>query len=629
MANCIGDLSRCFGDDQKYYELTINGDEDQDKEDTTNDVHKSHILTTSVDDIVDFRTSYHFNSIIKHIGSQTNSNTLKLMEIKPITTKSTELKTLSKSPNLYGIKLDNILIAGYDDHFTELTSNLFYNMEMKFIYSTTLFPINEDNDDTNVDGNDQYKNKKWKKTIDGKIWKTKQLNKIQHLLSINTNNIADNLNEMYSDDSISLLSFSDFAALNTITLTQYLSINNINNINMEEMKTQKKKKKKHKYKKNKTPPKPPQNTFYVNDTSMLCKYSVRKGYLKYGTIGYFDNDCKLIGIYVCAYHELYTFNDDDIEWNHAKWIYKVSCFVYIQIYHLFIKCYLIKSLNWNIAIKECLPLNHPIRRLCIIFNIGTVSSINEIFDEFCQENGLFHRLFAFEYKELIRLINDFIYKYQYKSICDELREMGQVCNDSKYPLYNDITEFHDILYKFLNEYMDIYYKTDKDLIADGLSNKFFNKLLLSLSSLDLQNKKANMITILTDLILSAIIIPNICGAHLSYFKLPNFIGLKIKMPSLQNGQETENDIICYIESLIYSLRTKYFKSLQQSKLKLINNNYYKLFLNDKHNNLTKDLWFKFQNNLIKYSQNIRQRNKTRITPFKKCHPQLLNISIIL
>lgn len=579
---------------------------------------KSKSISTAVDDITDFRTSYHFNAIIKHISNQSSSNTLNSAEIK--VKNSMQLNSLNKISNTFGMQL-NIPENGYDDNFEESNSNFLYNMELKFIYSSTLFPVNEDKDENVKAVDNNTKSKKWSKTIDGEIWKNKQLHKIQHLLSVNTNNIDNNLEELTSDHAISLLSFTDFAALNTVPLTQYLALN----------KNQKKKRKKKKSAKRRRSsssfhnPEPPEHTFYVNDTSLLSQYSVRKGFLKYGTIGYFDKDLKCIGIYVCAYNQLFTSNDDD--WEHIKFVYKVSCFVFVQIYELFIKCYWIKALNFNITIKECLPTNHCLNRLCNIFNIGTISSINETFDEFCCENGLFHRLFAFEYKELIRLINDGINKYEYKSICDELREMGKICNDEYYPFYNDISSFYDVLYEFINNYMNIYFETDKELWSDGIYNNFFNQLLSSFK-LDLENKKSNITAILTDLILSSIIYPSICGSHLYYFKSPNFIGLKIKMPSQRIGQEIENDVIQYIESLIYSLRTTYYKSLQRSKLPLINKNYCNLFLIDKIS-LTKDLWFKFQNDLIKYSQIIRERNKKRRIPFIKCHPQFLNVSIIL
>ena len=139
-----------------------------------------------------------------------------------------ELKSVSKISDTFGIELD-IPDNGYDDNFQELHSSFLYNMEQKFIYSATLFPINEDKDD-NIDyidddePNYNKNSKKWNKTIDGELWRNEQLNKIEHLLSINTNNIDNSLDEMTSDAAISLLSFSDFAALNTIPLSQYLAL---------------------------------------------------------------------------------------------------------------------------------------------------------------------------------------------------------------------------------------------------------------------------------------------------------------------------------------------------------------------------------------------------------------------
>ena len=57
------------------------------------------------------------------------------------------------------------------------------------------------------------------------------------------------------------------------------------------------------------------------------------------------------------------------------------------------------------AIHETLSVDHPVRRLLLPFTFGTVY-INRVFNEYLKENGLFHRIFAFQYKALSQLILD-------------------------------------------------------------------------------------------------------------------------------------------------------------------------------------------------------------------------------
>ena len=57
------------------------------------------------------------------------------------------------------------------------------------------------------------------------------------------------------------------------------------------------------------------------------------------------------------------------------------------------------------AIYETLSPNHPVRRLLLPFTFGTAYA-NRVFNEYLKENGLFHRVFAFTYNSLGKVMKD-------------------------------------------------------------------------------------------------------------------------------------------------------------------------------------------------------------------------------
>ena len=82
------------------------------------------------------------------------------------------------------------------------------------------------------------------------------------------------------------------------------------------------------------------------------------------------------------------------------------------------------------AIQETLNSIHPIRRLLTPFIFGSAYA-NRVYNEYSKRDGLFHRVFAFQYQSLCKLIQDSmsdappkrstkdLMKYRYKLISVE------------------------------------------------------------------------------------------------------------------------------------------------------------------------------------------------------------------
>ena len=71
-----------------------------------------------------------------------------------------------------------------------------------------------------------------------------------------------------------------------------------------------------------------EETFEV-DTTVFGGLKVRKGFEKYGAKAVFAMDRKIKYIYVCEYGKN-VFPGDE-EWEHAKWIWRVSVLTHVNI----------------------------------------------------------------------------------------------------------------------------------------------------------------------------------------------------------------------------------------------------------------------------------------------------------
>ena len=166
--------------------------------------------------------------------------------------------------------------------------------------------------------------------------------------------------------------------------------------------------------------------YFKSDVSFLYKYAVRSGYNKYGAIAYFDNKFCIKKIFISYTGKTYTPRSYvRSEWEHAKWHWKVCIFLkffwmefsgtfYDYKVSVTVATFLVDMVAQSRfregggllrAIHETLSVNHPVRRLLLPFTFGTVYA-NRVFNEYLKEHGLFHRIFAFQYKALSQLILD-------------------------------------------------------------------------------------------------------------------------------------------------------------------------------------------------------------------------------
>eukprot|EP01084_Bolivina_argentea_P019279 35866_1 len=320
--------------------------------------------------------------------------------------------------------------------------------------------------------------------------------------------------------------------------------------------------------------------FFVNDVTFLSQYSVRKGFELYGAAAYFDKTYQLIEIALSHTPDTTYRNPDtpdsrtsQAQWKHARWAWKVSVSVAVFLVDNLCHARFRESNALVTAMQRYLPIDHALHRLLLPFTLGTVNA-NRVYNEFLRENGLYHRCFAFKYKELQRLIRESMdeaperkkgeprelkdkMKYRFRLLSKQVSVMKKL-PDTVYPVHSDIRNFWTLTLAFVEEYIDVLYNAtpdnDVELQADGEAKAFYYALCdaVGIGRDRYRFKKFNIINILNDFICKA----SAWAHHLNmavsfeYSMDLDFTGVKII-----GNNAMQNNVSSYVEYCLLVLST--------------------------------------------------------------------------
>eukprot|EP01084_Bolivina_argentea_P233167 392782_1 len=385
------------------------------------------------------------------------------------------------------------------------------------------------------------------------------------------------------------------------------------------------------------------NSYFVNDVTFLAQYDVRDGFETYGAAAYFNSKYRPIQIFLSATGETYTPPNDDgtgstmQRWNHAKWAWKVSVSVAIFLVDFVAHSRLCESVRLITAIQDQLSADHPIRRLLLPFTIGTTFE-NCKLNSHLHKNGMYHRVFAFKYQQLQRLIRDSIsyapilrkgemhtienkMKYEFRLLKVKLMVLKKL-PDEIFPIYADFLYFWIQTLNFVEEYISLYYNDDDadDSVFENDTElvAFYDQLSKHLGiPTKYRLKKFNIINILTHFICNSTIWDHHLNTSIS-FELSmdiDFTGLKII-----GNNAADNNINNYVEYCLIVLS----KQRNFDAVKFMDTKWNLVLRLDDNNSKASDIFNKYFEDSLKLVQDrIEQRNKKRIVPYNGCNPKYI------
>lgn len=212
-----------------------------------------------------------------------------------------------------------------------------------------------------------------------------------------------------------------------------------------------------------------QDTYEV-DSTLLSTLSTRLSYERYGAKAVFGHDMKIIYIFVSSLNRDVYPNDN--EWEHAKWVWKVSLITYVTIGPHLVDTHWIISNNADIAARTKLGANHPIRRALkvFLFRTGKINRASAL--GLAPEDSFLHRMTGLTYEDgLGKAFHWFAKAYKYETLPDfvEAKRLGTL----QIPLCTDALPVWNAFSKYFTSYVDTFYEEDDSVTSDMELAKFW------------------------------------------------------------------------------------------------------------------------------------------------------------
>jgi len=400
--------------------------------------------------------------------------------------------------------------------------------------------------------------------------------------------------------------------------------------------------------------KAPSRAHYVNHSCQLQDYKVRQGYQKYGAAAYFDKNFNLVGIYTCFdqklvsppedaerdsqfYNMLYQEEEPSNskqEWEHAKWVWKVSAFAWVTVVDHMGYTHLIEANALVSATRKHLSVDHPFRALCKIFTYSTVAVNYHAHEMLFNRKGFVERIWKFETEELQKIIKELKNLYKFETLPEKIHPTMRGVDPKKYPANKDAMKFWDVMYKFVHDYLCVIYskstndvahsETDDVFLFDAPMQKCLKDICYRLNITKIRCEDPNCdkvhfnqaVDIFTHLFCTVTAMHEHVGQVSDYTANPLFVGATIR-PDLEIDSIQTN---CLLNALVSSTGVRMPKLL---------NNWEHLLEADIFECHTVPIMRKFQEDLLKLSEEIDQDNKVREPEFQlqSFNPRILESSL--
>ncbi len=155
----------------------------------------------------------------------------------------------------------------------------------------------------------------------------------------------------------------------------------------------------------------------------------------------------------------------------------------------------------NLALREALSPDHPLRRLLAVHFWRTAETITKSIVTLFPRKALLHRSTALEHNELLRLFVDQYSHFVFRTFPQQLAEQGMAGVDPNlYPLNSDGLDYHGVLSRYVQHYVDSVYASDAQLSQDAEALKFHHILNQRIQGIPYPLTKAHLHTICTEFI---------------------------------------------------------------------------------------------------------------------------------
>ena len=282
--------------------------------------------------------------------------------------------------------------------------------------------------------------------------------------------------------------------------------------------------------------------------------------------------------------------------------------------HLF-DTHLHESNLLTVASLEELPLTHPLRLFLKPFSYRAVEVNQKAVKSLINEGGLVHRLWGFEYEQMVEIFNLAKSNYKFQTLPNLVHPSMAHVDDAIFGLRQDVAAFWRVMRKYVAGFVTIYY-ADRHVLEDRHVNAFAQRLSVGLNVRAFECSATDaerFIDTVTQLLCAASGMHEHVGQVSDYVSSPEWIGTRLR--------DTE---VCSIQEYVLLLALVCITGMKQPSLM---GDWSHLIPKDEHSAQVHALYDEWRADLEKVADEVEARNKTRVYPTMSFNPRCMECSV--
>ncbi|CAK4086271.1 unnamed protein product [Aphanomyces euteiches] len=345
-------------------------------------------------------------------------------------------------------------------------------------------------------------------------------------------------------------------------------------------------------------------SYYGLLLNFLDSIEVRPGFAKYGADAFFDKAGQIVKIVRGGV----TYRPNDDAWEYVKACFRGSLLVKVTAIDHLLGVHCTASNYLTTANREQLSPDHPIRRLIKPFTFRTVVVNHDATWTLFTDRGFLHRATAFTSRGFDQTWEYGLTHFKFETIPERLAR--QNIDTVVTPFAQDGLDFWNVLHAFVSDYVDLYFATDADVVADAELRAFWQFLTTTPGWQHRQLGLASLKDVITQGFMWVTALHNYIGGVGEYIMDPEFC------PS------------AWLEGEIGSrpgpaVRTAIILSATNLTMPSILEDFSHIMLDDK----AKQLCHRFSNDMMALADIIQARNRERDHPFTSFDPATVELSV--
>ncbi|KAF0696553.1 Aste57867_12701 [Aphanomyces stellatus] len=228
-------------------------------------------------------------------------------------------------------------------------------------------------------------------------------------------------------------------------------------------------------------------SYYAVTLNFMDQLEVRPGFAKYGADAYFNSYGEIVKIV----RQNRTYYPNDKLWEYIKMAFRGSLMTKITAIDHLLGLHMTVGNYLTTVSREQLPPDHPLRRLIKPFTFRAVAINRAAARSLFWTKAYMHRALALTDAGLTQTWKTGTDSFKFETFPETVAR--QNIDTVNLPFHNDGMSYWNIVRKFVGDYVNLYYRSDDDVVKDTSVEAFWaafnSKMPMQLRPLTMKNLK--------------------------------------------------------------------------------------------------------------------------------------------